>query len=93
MLHEAVDSSHCTTPPTPPTPPTPTPLTPRSTKKAFMETMLAPEPSALDEIYDEERAIEMFVPGYTEVAIMVGESPYCTISTDLMCAHVHVRVH
>lgn len=36
-----------------------------------METLLAPEPSTLDDIYDEERAIEMFVPGHTEVAIQV----------------------
>ena len=41
-----------------------------------METMLAPEPSTLDEIYDEERAIEMFVPGYTEVAIKVREKSH-----------------
>lgn len=37
-----------------------------------METLLAPEPSTLDDIYDEERAIEMFVSGHTEVAIQVG---------------------
>ena len=49
----------------------PSPLTPRSTKKAFMETLLAPQPSALDEIYDEERAREVFVAGHNEVAIEV----------------------
>lgn len=41
-----------------------------------METLLAPELSTLDDIYDEERAIEMFVPGYTEVAIQVGAVVY-----------------
>jgi hypothetical protein len=65
-VHEAIDSS-----PIPPTPIPPTPLTPRSTKKAFMETLLAPELSTLDEVYDEERAKEVFIPGYSEVSIKV----------------------
>ena len=51
----------------------PTPLTPHSKKKAFMDTMLAPEPSTLDEIYDEERAREIFVPGHNAVTIDVRE--------------------
>lgn len=55
-----------------PTSPPAAPLTPRSTKKAFMETMLAPEPSTLDDIYDEERAREVFVPGHNVVSIEVG---------------------
>ena len=59
--------------PTDSTPIPPTPLTPRSSKKAFMETLLAPEPSTLDEIYDTERAAELFVPGYVDVAIAVRE--------------------
>ena len=50
----------------------PAPLTPHSTKKAFMETMLAPEPTTLDEIYDDERAREVFVTGHHVVSIEVG---------------------
>jgi hypothetical protein len=50
----------------------PAPLTPHSTKKAFMETMLAPEPSTLDEIYDDERAREVFVTEHHVVSIEVG---------------------
>ena len=51
----------------------PAPLTPHSTKKAFMETMLAPEPSTLDDIYDEERARELFVPSHNVVSIEVSD--------------------
>ena len=47
-----------------------------------METMLAPEPSTLDDIYDEERAREMFVPGHNVVAIDVRELK------EYMCCYV-----
>ena len=40
-------------------------------QKAFMDTMLAPEPT-LDEIYDDERAREVFVTGHHVVSIEVG---------------------
>ena len=48
-----------------------TPLTPRTSKKAFMETLLTPAYSTQEEIYDAEKAMELFIPLHTEIKITV----------------------
>ena len=49
-----------------------TPLTPKSSKKAFMETLLTPAHSTQEEIFDKEKVAELFMPGHTHIGITVS---------------------
>ena len=48
------------------------PLTPKSSKKAFMETLLTPAHSTQEEIFDKEKVAELFMPGHTHIGITVS---------------------
>ena len=37
-----------------------------------METLLTPSHSTQEEIYDREKALELFVPGHTDIGITVS---------------------
>ncbi len=49
----------------------PPPLTPGSSKKAFMETLLTPSTNVQDQLYDGEKASDIFVQGHSEISISV----------------------
>lgn len=48
-----------------------TPLTPSCSKKAFMETLLAPPTLNQDHAYSRERATELFLKGHEDVNVTV----------------------
>ena len=49
-----------------------TPLTPGSSKKAFMETLLTPSTNVQDQIYDKDKASDIFVQGHSDISISVS---------------------
>ena len=49
------------------------PLTPQSSKKEFMQTLLMPTPVTIDNIYDPQKAAELFVRDHTDIRISVSE--------------------
>lgn len=48
-----------------------TPLTPGSSKKAFMETLLAPPTMSQDHSYIKDRAVELFMKGHEDIGVTV----------------------
>ncbi len=55
------------------------PLTPGSSKKAFMETLLTPSTNVQDQLYDREKASDIFVQGHSEISISVCFLHVCCI--------------
>ena len=47
------------------------PLTPGSSKKAFMETLLTPSTNVQDQLYDRDKASDIFVQGHSDISISV----------------------
>ncbi len=53
------------------------PLTPGSSKKAFMETLLTPSTNIQEQLYDKEKASDLFVQGHSEITISVSLLHFC----------------
>ena len=49
-----------------------TPITPRTSKKMFMDALLAPDMLTQEQLYDRDKAAELFTPGHADIGITVG---------------------
>ena len=56
-----------------------TPITPRSSKKMFMDALLAPATLTQEPLYDRDKAADIFAPGHVDISITVG-----------ICTRVHL---
>jgi hypothetical protein len=51
-----------------------TPLTPGNSKKAFMESLLAPPTLQQDQLYSKEKASELFMKGHSDIGVTVSDA-------------------
>lgn len=51
-----------------------TPLTPGTSKKAYMEPLLAPPTLSQDPQYSKEKASELFVKGHSDIGVTVSKA-------------------
>lgn len=49
-----------------------TPITPRTSKKMFMDALLAPATLTQEPLYDRDKAADIFTPGHADISITVG---------------------
>ena len=49
-----------------------TPITPRTSKKMFMDALLAPATLTQEPLYDRDKAADIFAPGHADISITVG---------------------
>ncbi len=60
-------------------------LTPGMSKKAFMETLLAPPTLANDHFYSKEKSSEVFVQGHSDISVTVSAVERVYVSRDSVC--------
>ena len=49
-----------------------TPITPRTSKKMFMDALLAPDTLTQEQLYDRDKAADLFTSGHADISITVG---------------------
>jgi hypothetical protein len=65
-----------------------TPITPRTSKKMFMDALLAPDTLTQEQLYDRDKAAELFTSGHADIGITVGIYMYM-----YWCMQINTRFH